>query len=529
MENSACAEHLQAQEILRLNSVLLDRERQITDQLSRIEQLESTLARLQHARFGASSEKNPDQTELQFVDEAELLVGDAPEPPSTMVKSHSRKGKSNKPFPEELPRVEVHHGLEGKDALCSCGEALREISTEVSEQLAVIPCRYYVVRYICHRYGCRCGAAPVTANKPPQPLPGSGLHSTLISSSIVDKYLNGLPLYRQEKIAAREGVELPRDKLARGHIGVSTLLQPMYNLCLDQLQNYDITGFDGTRLQVLKEKDKTAQSKSALWIRRGGPPGKPVVLLDYRSSESGETIKELLEGTSGYLVCDAAPSFNQAIEKHKLTAALCNDHARRKFVHAIRHMKKAKTDPAKSAPKRQRIAQIAIEHYRRLYSIEERLKHFPAERRLKARQRFAVPRWNRFLKWARKCLTGGVLHTDTRTALAYLLRHAEGLQRYCEDGRLPISNIHTEHVAKTVALVRKNFLFADTVSGAKACATLMSILETARANGHEPHRYLTVVLSKLPSAKTVEDIENLLPWHLTPEQAREEFDSYPSP
>lgn len=526
--NSACAEENLTAENTRLNAVLLDREQQIGAQIERIEQLESMLARLQHARFGASSEKSPDQGELQFVDEAELIVDETPEPPRTPVNAHSRKGVTNKPFPAELPRVDVHHGLEGEDALCRCGEPLREIGTEESEQLAVVPNRYYVVRHICHRYGCRCGAAPVTAKKPPQPLPGSSLHPTLIAASIVDKYLNGLPLYRQEKMAAREGVELPRDKLARAHIRTGQLLQPLYNLCLDQQQDHDITGFDGTRLQVLKEKGKAAQSKSALWIRRGGSVDKPVVLLDYRSSESGETVKELLAGTNGYLVCDAAPSFNKAVAAYGLTTVLCNDHGRRKFVEALRHMKKAKPE-VKQKPKRKRIAEVAIGHYRRLYKIEARLKGFSPERRQGARQRFAVPKWERFLKWARKCQTGGVLHTDTRKALSYLLKHAEGLQRYCEDGRLPISNIHTEHVAKTVALVRKNFLFADTVAGAKACAMLMSMLETAQANGHEPHRYLSVVLCELPSATTVEQIEALLPWALNPQQAREKFDAIPKP
>lgn len=527
-ENSACADERLAQENTRLHSLLFDREYQITAQLERIEQLESTLAKLQHARFGASSEKNPDQGELQFADEAELIVGDDPESPSITVSAHSRKGVSNKPFPAELPRVEVHHNLEGEKVQCACGEPFREIGTEVSEQLAVVPCRYYVVRHICHRYGCRCGAAPVTANKPPQPLPGSALHPTLIASSIVDKYLNGLPLYRQEKIAAREGVELPRDKLARAHIRVAQLVQPLVNLCLEVQQSHDITGFDGTRLQVLKEQGKTAQSKSALWIRRGGPPDKPVVLLDYRSSESGETISALLEGTCGYLVCDAAPSFNKALVTHGLTAVLCNDHARRKFVHALRHMKTGKAGNQKK-PKRQRIAEVAIGHYRRLYKIEARLTGFSPERRQRARQRFVVPKWRRLLKWARQCQLDGVLHTDTRKALNYLLKHAEGLQRYCEDGRLPISNIHTEHVAKTVALVRKNFLFADTVAGAKACANLMSLLETARANGHEPHRYLTVVLSRLPSATSVEQIEALLPWNITPAEIRRRFEAMPSP
>lgn len=501
------------------DQALLDRERQIAQQFDRIHQLEARLAQMQHHRFGASSEKNPDQSELQFVNEAELLADTSPEaePQSTPVKAHTRQKRPRKGFPDNLPRVEVHHGLEGQDALCGCGKALKEISTEESEQLAVIPQRHYVVRHICHKYGCDCGQAPVTANKPKQILPGSGLHPTLLAQSVVDKYLNGLPLYRQEKIAARLDVELPRDKLARAHIKLAEHLQPLYNLCLDTLQDHDITGFDGTRLQVLKEPGRKAQTKSALWLRRGGPPETPVVLLDYRASESGETIESLLAGTRGYLVCDAAPSFNQAIGQHRLTASLCNDHARRKFVEVLQGGKK------------KRIASEAVQRYRRLYRIEDRTKDFPPKRRHQVRQRFAVPLWNRLMKWARTRQSQGVLDQATRKALAYLVKHEAGLRRYCEDGRLPISNIHTEHIAKTVALVRKNFLFADTPSGAKACAMLMSVLETARANGHEPHRYLSVVFTALPEATTVEDIEALLPWRLTPSEARRRFEAIPAP
>jgi len=144
------------------------------------------------------------------------------------------------------------------------------------------------------------------------------------------------------------------------------------------------------------------------------------------------------------------------------------------------------------------------------------------------RQSQAVPLWNEFLQWATQIFTEGVAHGRTSDALAYLLKHQEGLQAYCLDARLPISNIKSEHVAKTIAVMRK-FLFSDTSSGAKASARIFSVIETARANGHNPHQYLSVLLTELPKATCVEDVENLLPWNVTPQEVGVGFADYPVP
>ena len=249
---------------------------------------------------------------------------------------------------------------------------------------------------------------------------------------------------------------------------------------------------------------------------RSNPP------TNYSEEPNKETVEELLDGFSGYVVCDAAASFDYAIKKNALIRVNCNDHARRKFVEAIKGVKSKQK-------RRQLIAQHAIDAYRKLYRIESRVERLDPQRKTGVRQRFAVPIWDRFEGWARETLKGGVLHKGTRDALSYLLNHIEGLRRYCEDGRLPISNIHTEHVAKTIAVSRKNYLFADTPSGAAASARLFSIIETAQANGHNPHQYLTVLLAELPNAATVEAIEGLLPWNITPAEIRRRFEAMPRP
>lgn len=498
-------------------------EQQNLHQYCRLEQLEAQLRLANQHRFGASSEKNRHQIELQFANEAELLADQPPVPePTTTVGAHQRKKPKPRGLPEDLQRIDVHHELSGDEKVCACGLELKEIGVETSEQLAIIPQLFYVIRHICHKYACRCESAPKTANKPKQPLPGSDLSASLISWSVVAKYLDGLPLYRQEKIAGRQGVDLSRDKLARAHLRSSEQLQSVYNLIEDAWRDFDISGCDETALQVLKESGKAAQSKSSLWIRRGGPPRTPVVLVDYRRNKNKETVEELLDGFKGFLVCDAAACFDHTIKKNGLVRVNCNDHARRKFVEAISGVKA-------SEKRRQLIAQQAIDTYRRLYKIEERVNRLDAKKKTRVRQRFAVPIWDRFESWARKTLKGGVLHKGTRDALSYLLNHIEGLRRYCEDGRLPISNIHTEHIAKTIAVARKNYLFADTPSGAQASARLFSIIETAQANGHNPHHYMTVLLAELPNTDTVEAIEALLPWNVTPAEVRRRFEALPRP
>ena len=489
---------------------------------ARIVALEQALEALKRRHFGHSSEKNPDQYE--FFNEAELLAQAEPEETVNdfiTVPAHRRKARQSRQLPPELPRVEVIHDLAEEDKQCGCGLRLRHIGQETLEQLCVIPQQFYVIVHQRLKYACSCKKCICTAAMPAQPLPGSQASPQLLAQVMVAKYHDGLPLYRQEKIARREGLELPRAKLARWLIGCAELFWPLYNLLQDTFFNYGIALSDETGIQVLKEQGRAPQTKSFLWIRRGGPPEKPVVLVDYEKSASGQAAQGLLSEFRGYLVCDGAPIYNQPARANGLTVVYCNDHARRRFREALASL-------GKSAAAKNSIAAQAIKRYRTLYRLEKNLKPLSVQGRYLERQRIAVPLWDAFIDWAREKHDQGVAHEPTRQALAYLLNHAQGLRRYCEDGRLPISNIQSEHVAKTIALARKNFLFADTEAGAGASAMLYSILESAQANHHHVQRYLSVVLTELPNAKNLIDIEALLPWNLTPDEVASQFAAYPT-
>jgi len=487
-----------------------------------IERLEERLRRLLAHRFGRRSEQNPDQ--IQLFNEAELLAALPEEPPDDGIEvpAHKRRRKkASHALPAELPRVEVVYELDAEERYCHCGEELKRIGEEVLEQLAVIPQQYYVIRHIRPTYACSCKQCIRTATMPKQPLPATQASPQLLAQLMVNKYTDGLPLYRQEKMAAREGLELPRAKLARWLIDGSEVLQPLINLLVDTFFGYDIAMSDDTGIRVLKEDGRAALSQSALWIRRGGPPDKPVVLVDYAPSKSGDTAYGLLSEFRGTLVCDGTANFNEVVRRNDLNVALCNDHARRRFHKVCIGLGKDKAVGS--------IAEQGLHWYQPLYALERAIKDLSAKEKYAQRQAQVVPHWAAFIAWARRLHSEGVAHGDTREALSYLIHHAEGLQHYCTDGRLPISNIQSEHVAKTIAIARKNFLFADTVAGAQASGRIFSLIETARANDHHPQRYLSVVLADLPNVTAVDQVEALLPWNLKPEQVAERYAAFPAP
>ena len=491
----------------------------LTFSKQRIEKLEAQLRRLNDKRFGSSSERSAGQAEIQFFNEAELAVLEealeSAAPGAVTVPSHTRKKRQSKPLPKDLPRVEQCFELPEADRQCGCGAPMAHIGYETSEQLAVIPQQYYVIVRKQAKYACNCEVGGVmTAPKPKAPLPGSQASPQLIAQVMSAKYHDGLPLYRQEKMAKRDGLDLPRAKLARWVIEGSKVLQPVWNLLEDTFFSYDIAAADETGLQVLKEPGRKAQNSSWLWLRRGGPPDKPVVLVDYDPSRSGRVASRLLEETQGYLICDAYAAYNQVSKANELKLVLCNDHARRKFSEAIKGL--AKPEKTKGW-----VASKALNYYKLIYRVEKQGQTLQQCQTLRASK--ARPVWSEFLKWAHEIQAQGVAHQGTREALAYLLKHQEGLMRYLDDGRLPISNIHTEHVAKTIALARKNFLFADTPAGAEASARAYSLLETAKANGHHPQRYLSVLFTELPNVTDVAQIEQLLPWTITPEEVARRY------
>ena len=267
------------------------------------EQLHLALAK----RYAASSEQcSPDQ--IRLFNEAEVEAADVGENATPItIAEHTRQKSGRKPLPDTLPRLDVIHELPEAERYCDHdGAVLIEIGEVISEQLDIIPATIQVLRHIRKQYACHCGQCIKTAPLPAQPIPKSMASPGLLAHITVSKYQDALPLYRQEQILTRIGVDITRAMLANWMIQAGFLIQPLINLLRDRLLAYDIIQMDETTVQVLNEPGRRAQSKSYLWVRRGGPPERPVLLYDYDPSRSAAVPERLLEGFKGTLQTDGS-------------------------------------------------------------------------------------------------------------------------------------------------------------------------------------------------------------------------------
>ncbi len=466
------------------------------------EQLNLALAR----RYAASSEKiAPDQ--IRLFDEAEVdAEAQAAEPVDAItVPEHTRKKRGRRKLPESLPRIEVIHALPEGERFCPHdGAPLDEIGEVCSEQLDIVPAKIRVIRHIRKRYACTCGHCIKTAPLPAQPIPRSLASPGLLAHITVSKYQDALPLYRQEAILKRIGVELPRATLANWMVQAGSLIQPLINLLRDRLLAYDILQMDETPVQVLKEPGKTAQSKSYLWVQRGGPPDQPVVLYDYDPGRGAGVPKRLLGDFTGYLQTDGYDGYNAVVEANGLTHVGCMAHARRKFSEAVKAQGKNKN-------KKKGKAHHGLALIQKLYRIEKQARTLTPEDRYGHRQRHARPILDALRAWLDDALPQVPPTTMTGKALNYLHNEWGKLICYLEDGRLEIDNNGAENAIRPFVVGRKNWLFSHSVKGVKASANLYSLIETARANGLEPYAYLRRVFTELPRADSIEAIEALLP------------------
>lgn len=472
------------------------------------EQLNIALAK----RFASRSEQlSPDQ--IKLFDEAESTsVSDNKLDASTFneISSHQRKSGGRKALPERLPRLDVIHELPADELRCDHdGQPLNEIGEVISEQLDIVPATVRVIRHVRKRYACACGRCIKTAPLPAQPIPKSMASPGLLAHVTVSKYQDGLPLYRQETILQRIGVDIPRATLANWMIGVGTLVQPLINLMRDRLLDYDIIQMDETPVQVLKEAGRSAQSKSYLWVQRGGPPDGRVILYDYDPSRSGGVPVRLLAGYSGYLQSDGYEGYNAVVATNGLRALGCMAHARRRFDEAVK---------AQGKNKRRGKAWRGLSLIQKLYRVEKQARPMTPDERHTYRLEHATPVFTEMRDWLDTALPKVPPKNATGKALHYLNAQWDKLTRYLEDGRLEIDNNLCENAIRPFVVGRKAWLFSQSVAGVKASANLYSLIETAKAHGLEPYAYLREVFTKLPLADTVDDIEALLPGNINAQQ-----------
>ena len=485
-------------------------------QKTRITVLEEQLRLAAIKRFAASSEKSsPDQIDLtDLFDEAEQLADgeadidageveeDEPETPSKPPKKKGRKGLS-----PDLPRERI-------ELLLSDAEregATSTFFTKVKEELHIVPAVATVKEYWQEKavFSIDGERQIVVAQRPPHPL-GKCIASTdLLAWVITAKFTDGLPLYRLESILKRYGGSITRTAMANWVIRLADKLQPLLKMLYanQMLANY-LQG-DETPIQVLKEPGRNATGDKFMWVLRGGPPRKPVIAFHYHPSRAAKVVDELLADYLGdYFQSDAYVGYNGPCARKNITQLGCWDHARRKFKEA------EKSEPKKSKKGAPSKASMALSLINKLYRIERSIAEMDVDEKYEQRQKRSLPALEKLKAWLDINATQVYPDGLTGKAIAYALNQWAKLVTYTEHGELNISNCGAENAIRPFVIGRKNWLFADTPKGASASASFYTLVETAKANGVEPHAYLSHIIKHIATADTAEELEALLPWNM---------------
>ena len=481
------------------------------------EQIETMTKRL----FGRSSEKHMVQSEgqLDFFNEVELEADKHPEEEYLYEEDpdldSEKKTKNRKPRTvrremfKGLMVEEVVLDLPDEEKVCvKCGSPLEMIGQKViRENLKFVPPRLTVVRTIVRTYGCpKCKKekAEVVSEKAPDALiPHSYASESVVAHAMYQKFVNAVPLYRQEKDWEQMGALMSRGNLGRWiKICSDEYFAPLYEYFHRLLLNRQFAMADETRIQVLKEPERNPETESYMWLFRSGEDGlPPLILYRYTETRAKSNAKEFLKGFNGYLMTDGYQGYNNLPD---IAREACWAHIRRKFCDAI---------PAGKRDDLSEPAVQGVQYCDKLFAIERycRTNGFNFEQRHKFRNKKAPNVLKAFWSWLDT--QNPVKGSRMDKAVTYAQNQKPYAETYLQDGRCSLSNNPSENSIRPFTVGRKNWLFCDTPGGAHASATVYTMVEMAKAHGLNVEKYLTFLLEKRPHADwSDEDLEKLAPW-----------------
>ena len=486
-----------------------------------IEHLKAQLALLRRARFGRSSEKLDRE-----IEQLELMIGEfeeglaestaraeqaepKTESPAPAKKAHKPTGR--KPLPPHLPREQITHLPQGA---CGCGggTVLRKIADEVTEVLEYVPSSFKVVEHVRPKMSCRACETIMQAPLPSLPIergrPGPGL----LAHVAVSKYADGLPLYRQSEIYARQDVDIDRSTMADWIGRTAALLSPLTEAIGRHVCAGPVLHADDTTVPVL-EPGRGQTRTGRLWVvvrdeRPFAGTAPPAAYYRYSPDRRGEHAVALLGSCRGLLHADGYAGFNALFvddpktAKPRLAEVACWAHARRKIFEVFE---------ATASP----FAKEALERIAELFAIEAGINGCAADQRLAVRQQQAVPLLAELNAFLQKVLSQVSGKSKLAQAIRYATSRWTALTRYTTDGRLEMTNNAAERAIRPLALTRKNYLFAGSDSGGVRAAAMYTIIESAKMTGLDPEAYLRDVLARIAD-HPINRIGALLPWNWTP-------------
>ena len=491
-------------------------ENTIKDLQNQVSNLTEMVLLLRKEKFGSSSEKTPKQVDgqLSLFNEAEIEADSKSEEPVICRKGsmyHRNPKTSREELLKDLPVEEFPCVLHPDDMFCNqCGTTLKEIGfVKVRDEIEYIPAKVQIIRYM--QQACECPACKHTTRPfiKKAAVPKSVLNHSLASPSSVSyvmyqKYVNSVPLYRQEKDWEQMGIALSRATMANWVIRSSQdHFEPVIKHMRKELLKREVIHCDETPVQVLKEEGKKPQTKSYMWLYRTGNDGKaPIILYDYQPSRSGDNAASYLKDFKGYVHSDGYSGYNKL---DGIVRCGCWAHLRRKFVEAIPDKKTADA-PLTSA-------EIGRDYCNQLFKAEESLKDLTPEERFCKRLELEKPILEAFWCWLESLnvLKGSALGK----AVTYAMNQRSFMENYLLDGRCALSNNAAENAIRPFTVGRKNWLFADTPKGASASAAVYSLIETAKANGLNVFAYLNHLLLYMPDTdwqNHPEELDELMPW-----------------
>lgn len=426
----------------------------------------------------------------------------------TPYRRKKHKGKRDEDL-SSFPVVIVEHKLTDEELNCKkCDGILREMTTEKYKLLKFVPAHFEVEEHVVYVYSCQVCESVVRAPRPQTLLKGSIDTPSIVASIMNAKYVNALPLYRQEQEFLRYGVNLSRQTMANWMIRCAEeYLSLIYTRMKASLLSSSVIQADETRVQVLKEENRKATSESWMWIYRTGEYAceNPIILFEYQMTRHSYHPKEFLSGFQGYITTDGYSAYHCLPQG--ITVSGCWAHGRRKFSDCLKGLD----------PKSQKgtVAAEAMKRIGLLYKIESILSEKTVNERYDERLKQSKPIIDTFFEWVELVSIGVPGNSLLDKAFTYMKNQKEYLYTFLLDGRLSIDNNATERSIRPFAIGRGNWLFCDTPNGAEASAIIYSIVETAKANKLKPYDYFVYLLKEIPEhylGNSLDFLDKLLPW-----------------